>query len=84
MREGAAALSSSLKGASSKGQTGQNADPLGRQPGSGQDGGKGTNVPDYAERQRSQEILDEIKRRAARVDSDPVEKSYLERLLERF
>jgi uncharacterized protein (TIGR02302 family) len=84
MREGAAALASSLKGAGSKGQTGQNADPLGRQPGSGQDGGKGVTVPDYAERQRSQEILDEIKRRAARVDSDPVERSYLERLLERF
>ena len=84
MREGAAALSSSLKGQSAKGKTGQTEDPLGRQPGSGQDGGKGTNIPDYAERQRSQEILDEIKRRAARADSDPVEKSYLERLLERF
>lgn len=84
MREGAASLSSSLKGAGAKGKTGQNADPLGREPGSGQDGGKGTTVPDFAERQRSQEILDEIKKRAARVDSDPVEKSYLERLLERF
>jgi len=84
MREGAAALSSSLKGQSARGQTGQSEDPLGRQPGAGAGSGRGTNVPDYAERQRSQEILDEIKRRAARVDSDPVEKSYLERLLERF
>ncbi len=84
MREGAAALSSSLKGQSARGKTGQSEDPLGRQPGAGVGSGRGTNVPDFAERQRSQEILDEIKRRAARVDSDPVEKSYLERLLERF
>ncbi|MET0546605.1 MAG: DUF4175 family protein, partial [Caulobacterales bacterium] len=84
MRQGQAALAEAAAKANAQKGEGKSEDPLGRQPGMGLNGGKGVNVPDFAERQRSQEILEEIKKRAAKADADPVERSYLERLLERF
>jgi uncharacterized protein (TIGR02302 family) len=66
---------------------GQGRDPLGRrtreQPGGAETGGD-VRVPDEAERLRSRELQQEIRRRAAERDRPKPELDYLERLLPRF
>ena len=67
--------------------TGENAvsDPLGRTGASGaqQNDGDGVTVPDKADRQRARDILDQLRERLNN-SSDPAEREYLQRLLDRF
>jgi hypothetical protein len=58
-------------------------DPLGRTRGGVGDGGD-TQIPAEAERARSREILDELRRRAQDPRRPESEREYLRRLLERF
>ena len=59
-------------------------DPLGRAGSAGQqNGGTGVEIPDEIERQRARDILDELRDRLNRA-TDPAERDYLERLLDRF
>ena len=62
-----------------------NQDPLGRpQRTTGADLGNSVKVPDEIDVQRAREILEAIRRRLADPGRGDVERSYLERLLERF
>ena len=67
--------------------TGENAasDPLGRSNTSGaqQNDGDGVKVPDQADRQRARDILDALRDRLNQ-STDPEEREYLQRLLDRF
>lgn len=69
-----------------RGQDGEpsQTDPLGR-PAGGQrdDGGEAVDVPDEGERQRARDILDDVRRRLDEA-TDPEEREYLQRLLDRF
>lgn len=61
-------------------------DPLGRRADGGSGGfATGDNmVPELRDRQRARDLLEELRRRAADPETDPVTRSYIERLLERF
>jgi uncharacterized protein (TIGR02302 family) len=62
-----------------------NEDPLGRpQRSSGPDLGATVKVPDEIDVQRAREILDAIRKRLGDPGRSDIERSYLERLLERF
>ena len=69
-----------------KGENGRNSesDPLGR-PGSAreQNDADGVEVPDKLDRQRARDILDDLRRRL-NESTDPAEREYLQRLLDRF
>ncbi|MBI1188909.1 MAG: DUF4175 family protein [Alphaproteobacteria bacterium] len=65
------------------GQSGGERDPLGRSRGGVGDGGD-TQIPAEAERARSREILDELRRRAQDPRRPEGEREYLRRLLDRF
>lgn len=59
-------------------------DPLGRpNGGTQQNDGEGVDVPDQADRQRARDILDSLRERLNN-STDPEEREYLERLLDRF
>lgn len=66
-------------------QPGDGRDPLGR---STEEGGYGTGndveIPSDAEMQRARDILRELHRRAGQPNRPPVERNYIDRLLERF
>lgn len=82
MRAGADELAQSFD--RSKGQNpNTERDPLGRAVG-GVGDGRETQVPAGAERQRSREILDELRRRAADPNRSESERAYLRRLLDQF
>lgn len=61
------------------------ADPLGRSntTGAQQNDGDGVTVPDQADRQRARDILDALRERLNN-STDPEEREYLQRLLDRF
>jgi hypothetical protein len=60
-------------------------DPLGRDAGTdGAIGQEGTIPNDLDARQRSRELLDEIRRRSGEQERPEVERDYLRRLLDRF
>ena len=62
-------------------------DPLGRRYGQGNSGADETNdviVPEERERQRTQAIQEELRRRGAERERPQVELDYIERLLKRF
>jgi tetratricopeptide (TPR) repeat protein len=62
-----------------------NQDPLGRpQRTTGPDLGASVKVPDEIDVQRAREILDAIRRKLGEAGQSPLERDYLERLLERF
>ena len=62
-----------------------NQDPLGRpQRSTGADLGNSVKVPDEIDVQRAREILEAIRKRLADPGRSDIERSYLERLLERF
>ena len=62
-----------------------NQDPLGRpQRTTGADLGNSVKVPDEIDVQRAREILEAIRKRLADPGRSDIERSYLERLLERF
>ncbi len=62
-----------------------NRDPLGRPlPNSGGTNTSDVEIPAESELQRAREILDEVRRRLGESGRPPVERDYLERLLERF
>jgi hypothetical protein len=66
---------------------GQGRDPLGRrtrEQAGGADTGGDVRVPDEAERLRSRELQQEIRRRASERERPKPELDYLERLLPRF
>ncbi|HBJ93534.1 MAG TPA: hypothetical protein DDZ43_11705 [Hyphomonadaceae bacterium] len=88
MRDAAGQLSESLddmrrERLGDQGQGGER-DPLGRAGSTGQqNNGFGIDIPDEVERQRARDILDELRERLNR-STDPEEREYLERLLDRF
>lgn len=88
MRDAAGQLSESLddmrrERLGDRGQGGER-DPLGRAGSTGQqNNGFGIDIPDEVERQRARDILDELRERLNR-STDPEEREYLERLLDRF
>jgi hypothetical protein len=62
-----------------------NQDPLGRpQRTTGPDLGASVKVPDEIDVQRAREILDAIRKKLGEAGQSPIERDYLERLLERF
>jgi uncharacterized protein (TIGR02302 family) len=73
-------------GQSGQGQNSQTneggTDPLGRAARGRSSGG--VQIPDISDMQRARTIQDELRRRAGDRDRPPVERDYLERLLERF
>ena len=73
-------------GQSGQGQNGQanegGTDPLGRATRGRSSGG--VQIPDISDMQRARTIQDELRRRAGDRARPPVERDYLERLLERF
>ena len=88
MRDAAGSLAENLDELrqARRGENGENAvsDPLGRQASGGQQNdGEGIIVPDQVERQRARDILDALRERLNN-SSDPEEREYLERLLDRF
>jgi uncharacterized protein (TIGR02302 family) len=58
-------------------------DPFGRK-GTGDIDGGDIKIPTTSDVQRSREILDELRRRAGERDRPPVERDYINRLLDRF
>jgi hypothetical protein len=58
-------------------------DPLGR-PIGGTGDGSATAVPEEVERQRTRDILEELRARAADPSRPAAEREYLRRLLDRF
>lgn len=58
-------------------------DPLGREFGDDYDSSD-VKVPDQADVQRAQKILDELRRRAGQINRTPLELDYINRLLQRF
>ena len=69
-------------------QIGEGRDPLGRERretgGSAQDNAADTLVPGEAERLRSHQLQQELRRRGAERERPPVELDYIDRLLRRF
>lgn len=68
-------------------EQGQGRDPLGRrtrEASGSADNGSDTRVPDEAELLRSRRIQEELRRRAAERERDPMELDYIDRLLRRF
>ncbi len=62
-----------------------NTDPLGRpQQSNSPDLGSNVKIPDEIDTQRAREILDAIRRRLGEIGRPPIERDYLERLLEQF
>ncbi len=88
MRDAAGQISESLDDMrrdrlGDRGQGGET-DPLGRAGSTGQqNNGSAVQIPDEIERQRARDILDELRERLNR-STDPEEREYLERLLDRF
>ena len=58
-------------------------DPLGREIGDDYDSSD-VKIPDRADVQRAQKILDELRRRAGQINRTPIELDYINRLLQRF
>ncbi len=58
-------------------------DPLGREMGDDYDSSD-VKVPDQADVQRAQKILDELRRRAGQINRPLIELDYIDRLLQRF
>jgi len=83
LRAGADELARSLDRQRNESDETQQRDPLGRPIGGVGDGDE-TQVPGESERQRSREILDELRRRAADPNRPQVERDYLRRLLDQF
>lgn len=88
MRDAAGSLSENLDELRTQrlGERGENGsrDPLGRAGGGAQQNdGDGIEVPDVGERQRARDILDALRERLNQ-STDPEEREYLERLLDRF
>jgi hypothetical protein len=71
------------RSAGQQGQPNGPRDPLGRQIGAAGEGEE-TAVPEEMERQRAQDILDELRARAQDARRPEAERDYLRRLLERF
>lgn len=64
---------------------GENLDPLGRQPGNASgDGADRIDIPEAGEMNRSRQILDELRKRRGETNRPPIERDYLDRLLEQF
>ncbi|MGB0749784.1 MAG: DUF4175 family protein, partial [Magnetospiraceae bacterium] len=61
-------------------------DPLGRdmEDPNGSQSGRFINIPEKGEIQRTREILDELRRRAGEGERPPVERDYIDRLLDLF
>ena len=76
------------EGQGQENQLGEGRDPLGRERretgGSAQDNAGDTLVPDEAERLRSHQLQQELRRRGAERERAPVELDYIDRLLRRF
>ncbi len=76
------------EGQGQENQLGQGRDPLGRERretgGSAQDNAGDTLVPGEAERLRSHQLQQELRRRGAERERPPVELEYIDRLLRRF
>jgi uncharacterized protein (TIGR02302 family) len=76
------------EGQGQENQLGQGRDPLGRERretgGSAQDNAGDTLVPGEAERLRSHQLQQELRRRGAERERAPVELDYIDRLLRRF
>ena len=88
--EGLRELASELSGqldelANEEGADGPATDPFGNEVGAGGglSGSDDVNVPDKSERQRALDILEELRRRYDQA-TDPEEREYLKRLLDRF
>ncbi len=88
--EGLRELASELSGqldelANEEGTGGPERDPFGNEVGAagGLSGSDDVNVPDKSERQRALDILEELRRRYDQA-TDPEEREYLKRLLDRF
>ena len=74
-------------GGEGNGADGTGRDPLGRRFGAGGEGGAATNgvrLPDAPQPRRIEEILRELRRRAAEQSRPPEERDYIDRLLKRF
>ena len=76
------------EGQDQQNQLGEGRDPLGRDRretgGSAQDNAGDTLVPGEAERLRSHQLQQELRRRGAERERAPVELDYIDRLLRRF
>jgi uncharacterized protein (TIGR02302 family) len=72
------------EGASQAGLDGEQMDPLGRTPTESWGDTSGEVVPGEGALQRSREILDELRRRSGQRHRGPVERQYLDRLLQQF
>lgn len=72
------------EGASQAGMDGEQMDPLGRTPTESWGDTSGEVVPGEGSLQRSREILDELRRRSGQRHRGPVERQYLDRLLQQF
>lgn len=87
LREGAEALAREqmrqAQGEGQEGQRGPGVDPLGRPAGDALSG-EGVEVPGEGEAGRTRAVIEELRKRLGEPGRDEEEKSYLERLLERF
>ena len=86
--EGMAGNQQGGEGQDQQNQLGEGRDPLGRERretgGSAQDNAGDTLVPGEAERMRSHQLQQELRRRGAERERAPVELDYIDRLLRRF
>lgn len=86
LRRGARSMMEQMQQAQGDGQgqnSGQGQDPLGRQNGQGNAGGKGDPLPDQIDIQKARRILDEVRKKLEDALSPKQEKEYLERLLKK-
>jgi hypothetical protein len=73
------------EGPNAQEQRQQQRDPLGREGNFGRAvDDRGVKIPDQPDRQRSREILEELRRRAGEGNRPKIELDYIERLLRRF
>ena len=95
LREAMQALADQARGEKQAGKEGEPGSDSGSSEGAGDDplgrdssGGLGDNsdvkIPDDGERQKSREVLDELRRRSGQRERPRTERDYIERLLEEF
>jgi len=82
-RQAMAAMARQL-GSGTGSAAGAGRDPLGRLPGPGTLSHDDVKIPQKSDRQKSREVLDELRRRSADPARPPAEREYLQRLLKQF